>query len=426
MKKILIALTIAISCLGINKVSADTINYVHSDILEFDCNFFHVDYDSSKGFKDEFQEIYRLLLDEYNKNYSTQFPYYYLHFVAMDENNCNQSSSSGAIGSIQGFFNLYTDIPSFPLENGNVVIRASYDAKSKTYTTPHIIDGYYYPYLFGHSHYNPLSYFTSNFNLVNNTSDTYVVTGSSNFTINPGDTIKPIFTYDNVFQDNYIEINLNNYAYIALAPKEFYSVETTTTVYVKGQYCLTPVYNFGLQERNDVLSGTKIQRCSVAYNEYTPVRTYLLKQDMQNKAIYYVKAYNTDIENKIKVDNTIFDITYIKEEDKDSPYVYVQGKYYPTIPYDKLTDTATKSEEEGYNSGTSCAVGDLNCQAQYSSSFSDIFNKPLEFLEGIWDSITSVFSLITELLSLLPPIIRDLLYASFALALIIGLLKIIL
>lgn len=426
MKKILIVLTIVISCIGISKVSADTIDYVHSDILKSNCDYYYVDYDNVKslGYEEQLQEVYNMLLEEYNKNFSTQYSYYYLHFVIMDKQNCNQTSEPSSIGSIQGFLNLYTDIPTLPLGNGDSVLSSSYNVDSKTYITPSIISGYYYPWLFD-TQYNPLSYFTSNFDLINDTDDSYVITGNSNFTINPGDIIKPYYSSDNVFQDNFTEINLNDYAYIALTPKEFYSDETVTTVYVKGQYCLTPVYNYGLRERNDVLSGTKMQRCSVAYNEYTPVRTYLLKQDMQNKAIYYVKAYNTNIENKIKVDNTIFDITYIKEEDKDNPYVYIQGKYYPTIPYDNLTDTATKSEEEEYNAGSSCAVGDLNCQAQYSSSFSDIFDAPLEFLEDIWDSIVSVFDLIVKLITLLPDPLENFLYLSFTLAIIIGLIKLI-
>ena len=441
MKKILIALTIAISCLGINKVSADSIEFTY----DFNSSYFvFEDYEEFKNFltdsKEVVSELYKLLFEKYETDYKNNYPYFliqmsytnsddlWLDLIALDAPvyfKINETSYA------KTYFE--DDVLLESNSSRYVSLRSIYSFNEKMYEMPIVIDGLNAPahYGFSSSHIYENYFIDSNFDLkfytdydniiIHNFRDT-----NSDYIINSGDIYPTLYKNGISSSSSYTEINLNDYAYIALAPKEFYSDETTTTVYVKGQYCLTPVYNYGLRERNDVLSGTKMQRCSVTYEEYTPVRTYLLKQDMQNKSIYYVKAYNTNIENKIKVDNSVFDITYITEEQKNEPYVYIQGKYYPTIPYDKLTDTATKSEDEGYNAGTSCAVGDLNCHADYSSSFSDIFDAPLEFLEGVWDSIVSVFNLITELLSLLPPVIRDLLYLSFTLALIIGLIKIIL
>ena len=124
----------------------------------------------------------------------------------------------------------------------------------------------------------------------------------------------------------------------------------------------------------------------------------------------------------------MFTITYITEETQDTPYVEVNGKNYPTISYDNLTDSATKSEDEDYISGVSCAVGDFNCYNKYNPEniFDTIFSAPLEFLTGIWSSITIVFTLITQFILLLPPVIQTFLYLSFMIAIILGLIKILL
>lgn len=439
MKKILIALTIAISCLGISRVSADSVEFDYS-YAYFDSSITNFNEFSSylNKYEGKILELYRLLFEKYNAEYVNDYPYYLLQF---------SSSQSNIIISLVAFKSpiylksngeeygktYYEDgtlLQNF--DNSYVRLRASYSFDDGMYILPVVYNDFDLPAHYGlqGGTFHEIFFFDSNFDLkiytdmdniiIHNYRDT-----NSDFIINSGDTYPTLYKSGIFSITSYTEINLNDYAYVALVPKEFYSEEKITTVYVKGQYCLTPVYNFGLQERNDVLNGTKVQRCSVKYNDFTPVRTYLLNQDMDNKSIYYVKAYDTTIDNIIKVDNTVFDITYITEENKDEPYVYIQGKYYPTIPYDKLTDTATKSEEEGYNAGASCAVGDLNCQAQYSSSFGDIFDKPLETLKGVWDSIKNVFDLIVELLSLLPVEMQSFLYLSFMLLTIIGILKLI-
>lgn len=424
MKKILIALTIAISCLGINKVSADTIEISHSDTIKYSCDYYVTDYDYLKelGFSDEIESLYNLLIEKYNEEYSSSYPYFYIHLVATDSKNCNQISSFNSVGSIQMYLNLYDTIPlinTFFIPDSDLVILSSYNVSKNEYTLPYEISGYSNLELIEDSSdekiYNPLGYFISNFNLTYNGTNTYSVTGNSNFTISPGNTIQPIFTSNSAFQNNYIEINLNNYAYIALALKDYDKSPFDTSIYVKGQYCLTPIYNYGMTERKDILEGTQVDRCSPYYDNYTPVRTYILDSDIKNHAIYYFKAYNTSKDNYIKIDSTIFDVTYITEENKDNPYVTINGKTYPTIPYDNLTDTATKSEDEGYMSGGS-----------EKFSFSDIFTAPLEFLEDIWDSIVSVFDLIKELISLLPPVMQNFLLLSFTLTTIMGLLKFIL
>ena len=203
---------------------------------------------------------------------------------------------------------------------------------------------------------------------------------------------------------------------IALSLKDYSKTNSfDVSNYVKGQYCLTPVYDYGLKERKEVLSGTQVERCSPYYTDYTSVRTTILDSDLKNHAIYYLKAYDTSKENKVKIDTSVFNIHYITEEDKDNPILNINGTKYSAIPFDSLTDTANKSEDEGYVSGV---VKEFN--------FSDIFSAPLDFMKGIWSSITQVFHIITEFISLLPEPLQYFFYISFMLAIILGLIKIIL
>ena len=230
---------------------------------------------------------------------------------------------------------------------------------------------------------------------------------------------------------NYTEVDLNSYSYVVLSLKDYNKTEEFSfNTYVKGQYCLTPVYDYGLREKKDVLSGSKNQRCSPYYDNYTPVRTYVLESDLKNHAVYYLKAQDTTKENKVKIDTNIFNIHYVSEEEKDNPIITINGKKYSITPFDELTDTANKSEDEGYNSGSSCAVGDFNCTRNTlgvkETSWSDIFSSPLEFLKNIWTSITQVFVIITYFIALLPTTLQYFLYISFMLAIILGIIKIIL
>ena len=227
-------------------------------------------------------------------------------------------------------------------------------------------------------------------------------------------------TYKDIFVDkveeNYAEVDLNSYPYIILSLKDYSKTEEFSAInYVKGQYCLTSVYNYGSTEKKDIIEGSKNKRCSLYYDNYTPIRTYILNSDLKNNAIYYLKAYDTTNENKVKIDTSIFNIHYVSEEEKDNPIITINGKKYTPKSYDELTDTATKSEDENYADG-----------ASEKFTFSDIFTAPLEFLKTIWNSITQFFQVINQFISLLPETLQAFLYMSFMLAIILGLIKIIL
>lgn len=267
--------------------------------------------------------------------------------------------------------------------------------------------------------YLSLFYYSSNYNQPFGLDDTYVVKNGDEilFTLNKQDYIP---TYKDKFIDrtdlNYVEVDLNTYPYIILSLKDYSKTEEFSTInYVKGQYCLTSVYNYGSTEKKDIIEGSKNKRCSLYYDNYTPIRTYILNSDLKNNAIYYLKAYDTTKENKVKIDTSVFNIHYVSEEEKNNPIITINGKKHTPKSYDELTDTATKSEDENYADGVS-----------EEFTFSDIFTAPLEFLKTIWNSITQFFQLINQFISLLPETLQAFLYMSFMLAIILGLIKIIL
>ena len=132
--------------------------------------------------------------------------------------------------------------------------------------------------------YLPLFYYSSNYDQPFGLDDTYVVKNGDEtlFTLNKQDYIP---TYKDKFIDrtdlNYVEVDLNSYPYIILSLKDYSKTEEfSTNNYVKGQYCLTSVYNYGSTEKKDIIEGSKTKRCSLYYDDYTPIRTYVLKSDL--------------------------------------------------------------------------------------------------------------------------------------------------
>lgn len=454
MKKLYLFLFLVVSIFLFNiDVKADTFEYDYG----FNDNYFRVNsYSELQVFIDDNIEIIQSMYDEffevYNASYSKDYPYYIAQFSYVEHS--DNGVSLGYYLNIvfvllksEAYFGFYEDntAPMLyyskddPIYNDRddliaFSIEYGFDTKTISPLTPTL--GYAYPYLMfwtnNKSKFYENVYFDSNYD-INYISDYHDIiihdyrnTGED-FHLQDGDVFPTYFKNSQIDKSNYMEINLNDYAYVALSLKNYDQEPFSTNVRVKGNYCITPVYNYGMTEKKDLLIGSQAQRCSPYYDDYTLVRTYILEQDLKNNAIYYLKSYNTSKDNYVIVDTNIFNVTLITEDEKDNPYVTINGKTYPTIPYDSLTDTATKSEDEGYNSGASCAVGDFNCMSSSSSSsFSDLFDKPLEILKTLWNSIANVFSLVTFLISLLPSEMATFLFLGFTLAIVIGLIKMIL
>lgn len=441
MRKCYFLLLGLLSFIGVNTVSADTYNFPYDLSYYSDANLTEEQLISYLDAKID------TVLNYWEENLKKDYPYYYIginsvvigsrvdlnfHYLSAIPFNGYYGGLLSSVNESQGILNI-----SIYCTGDNIC----YD---EIVNRPSDYKGYFYP-LFHYEmpgseiisrHYLPFSYYTSNFDYIFNESDTFNIVKDNEiiYSLNNGDIIP---TYKDLFinkiKDNYIQIDLNNYSYVALSLKDYNDIPKNnssryTNFYVKGQLCVTPVYNYGLTERKDVLTNSKMQGCSQYYDDFTLTRMYILKTDVENHAIYYFKAYDTSKDNILKVDTSIFNITYISEENKDNPEVLINNKYYPTLPYDSLTDTAIKSESEGYVSGTTCAVGDFNCYSENNSEnlFDEIFSSPLNFLKSIWDSVTSIFSLIAEFISLLPIPMQSFLYLSFMIAIILGLLKILL
>lgn len=461
MNKGLIFLLGIISFFGINTVSAKEI------YLEFSDEFYQIESDINNIGYENINYAINELINYYNENLINNYPYYYIYFFISGLNN-NLIITFNAFTELEysiheNFWSYSSSLEYRPPTDGNVIeLSIEYDKDSNSFLDLETTSGMYSrPILLYFSseknEYNPYHYYYSNFDLYYKGSlytedvpsfpsleidDIFYIPiykDSSKFSSHKSNQdfiFNPFYLFDgnnSLKDETYVSINLNDYSYVALSLKDYNTIpENNSSVYtnlsVKGQLCITPVYNYGQTERKDILTGTQIQGCSQYYNDFTLTRMYILKDDVENHAIYYLKAYDTSKENFVKVDTSKFYITYITEDKKDNPEVLINGKVYPTLSYGSLTDTSTKSEDEGYVPGASCAVGDFNCYNKYNSEniFDEVFSSPLDFLKNIWSSVTSIFNLITEFISLLPPIMQSFLYLSFMVAVAFGLIKLIL
>lgn len=440
-KYLIIGLSIISSLFFVSNVKAET--------KEFE--FYNVEYNGSVGSKYTPINVYSLvnqnildnmeqkMVEYWEKNVKSHHPYYYISLAYFSASTSGDNADMVRM-SLTAFKAIpidYTSLVSMSCDyndykNSSISIE---DKVQLTYYLDIFANGgesnqgkpfglycdtnYLFSSTTDYNRYLSLFYYSSNYNQPFGLDDTYVVKNGDEtlFTLNKQDYIP---TYKDKFIDktdlNYVEVDLNSYPYIILSLKDYSKTEEFSTInYVKGQYCLTSVYNYGSTEKKDIIEGSKNKRCSLYYDNYTPIRTYILNSDLKNNAIYYLKAYDTTKENKVKIDTSVFNIHYISEEEKDNPIITINGKKYTPKSYDELTDTATKSEDENYADG-----------ASEKFTFSDIFTAPLEFLKTIWNSITQFFQVINQFISLLPETLQAFLYMSFMLAIILGLIKIIL
>lgn len=446
-KYLIIGLALFSSLFLVNKASADTIEYEYNSFTDYLGNFAYYSFSEyivySKADQSIIDNLVSKVKEEYELDYKKEYPYYAIQIQDMRSLNSVRlylvifKAMPGNLFDYIDLRNHYTFLEDYR----TLAVDYYYEDYSK-YKAGEYSSVYYGSYddsriIFQESekkYYSPLAYYDSNFDLKFGLDDTYVIKKNEEIllTLNKND-IFP--TYKDRFINrtdlNYVEVDLNSYPYIALSLRDYSKTEEFSTInYAKGQYCLTPVYNYGQTEKKDIIEGSKNQRCSLYYDNYTPLKTYILKSDLENHAIYYLKAYDTTKENKVKIDTSIFNIHYITEEDKDNPILNINGRDYTPKSYDELTDTATKSEEENYADGGTCAVGDFNCTRDILGlngfSWEDIFSSPIKFLKSIWNSIVQVFNVINMFISLLPLPLQYFLYLSFMLAIILGLIKIIL
>lgn len=208
----------------------------------------------------------------------------------------------------------------------------------------------------------------------------------------------------NINEKHYIEVNLDNYEYIILNLKNYTKKEPfSSNLKVKGMIGITPVYEFGTTEKNGITD-----RCNISYEDYTDYRLYILENDLINNSVYYIKACEEN--SFFKFDSSIFDITYVTSDNVNDPVITVGGQEYHTIPFNKLSNSANKNEEENFIPGASEGFTPLEDLTSYITSF--------------WSSLTTFMSLVTKFFNTLPLEIRAVCITFFTTACTLGILKI--
>lgn len=472
MKKFLLILSLFISSFLLsNKVYADTLS-----LSEYTDSI-----DNQITFLDSHQLLIDNLVEIWETNFSMQYPFYFINYIAFSNDDILVflvfDSSPNLVYDYEEFYSTVHQ----QIEDTYYLRPSSYVSNSPSFYNNHVI-AYYssndiYCYknhldncsLYGYSSsfgqflyfgYRPASSSTNDIyrlplinhgfkyseltfdNDINNfntlqfsgfTSSLYNFSYSS-FDVeynNVMPSVESLYneTYSPDELDTYTEIDLNLYDYVILSLKNYTPIneEYSTNIYTLGSLCVTPVYNYGMREKYTYYNGYQVQSCSEYYTSFTPVRFYILPSDVENHSVYYIKSSNINVSNSIKVDNDIFSITYVDSSNSSNPSVTIEGRSYPVIPYNDLTDTAIISTNEGYISGRVCAIGDVNCQAEVMGmDISDLFTSPLTLLKTLWSSITSIFTIITAFITVLPPTLQVFLYTSFMLGVILGIIKIIL
>ena len=366
-----------------------------------------------------FLEIYNSIMNLYNTEYKSTYPYYQLDY--------EYSTSSYYL-----LLYLYSSTPSLVLNGSDInilpreggKISASYNLNEQTYINPEFKlyssgSAATYP---GQNKFYDLV-LTTNFDLKVTTSLENINTveflnfrDKGTLTLKIGDTFPQFYAYDKVFDkldtSTTTTVNLDNYEYVILNLKDYNQDKAfTTNLKVKGSIGITPIYNFGQTAKDDIM-GSKVQdRCNVKYDDYTDYRLSILKQDLQNNSFYVVKG--CEVGSSFKFDNTIFDITYVDENNKSDPIVSIGGKDYHVIPFDKLPSSANKNEEENYVPGES-----------EKFTLSSITKNLTSTLGSIWNTFTSFFGFVTKMFSVLPSEFQAIAILTFSTGCILGLIKI--
>ena len=365
-----------------------------------------------------FLEIYNSIMNLYNTEYKSTYPYYQLDY--------EYSTSSYYL-----LLYLYSSTPSLVLNGSDISIlpreggkiSASYNLNEQTYINPEFklySSGSAATYPGQNKFYDFI--LTTNFDLKVTTSLENISTveflnfrDKGTLTLKIGDTFPQFYAYDKVFDkldtSTTTTVNLDNYEYVILNLKDYNQDKAfNTNLKVKGSVGITPIYNFGQTEKSDII-GTKIEdRCNVKYDEFTDYRLSILKQDLKNNAVYIVKSCEKG--SSFKFDNTIFDVTYVTADNVDDPVVTIGGKNYHTIPFNKLTSSANQNEEENYVPGESKKL-----------NLSDIVSNITNTVSSFWDSIVNFMSLVTKFFNTLPIEIKGVAITTFSMACMIALIK---
>lgn len=441
MKKFILIITLILTLFSFNyEVRADTIvdlslvKFVpFNDVSPSSCYNGYYYYNDFESFisdsrnKEIFDTLYDDLKNYYDENFKEEYPYYTLSVSLVSD-----SSERFNLHTVSLVMKLersigdphYTYISSDYYDGTYSVFRGTTSECTMNHITSHHFSIFTKALISRSYVYTPLSLFETNYDhyFFDNWGDEATINvykdNILDSTYVEGDLLPVYFEngYDSVVESKYTTVNLDDYYYVLLSLKDYSKKEAfNTNLQVKGMIGITPIYNYGTVSKDDIIGNKVEDRCNLSYDDFTSYRLSILKSDLLNNSIYAVKSCKDN--SSFKFDNTIFDITYVTDENKDDPIVTIDGKEYHTIPYDNLPSSATKNEEENYVPGESQDFGDIA---------GNVISKPLDFFKSIASAITSFFGIITSFLSFLPIELRSFLYFSFVIAIVLGILKILL
>lgn len=365
-------------------------------------------YCSLSGCDKTYEQAKEDILNYYIKNYKENYPYYFLAYTYAQSNKLILGYSDTPAYEFTAHLTNYS--VRLTSDNSGGIIHTFYDnsfvstsATFKSHETDTATDKNYYALIDSNIEFT-LSGNNYEFQ------DFY----KDNITLNIGDKL-PLYknminygswaSYVDGNNSKYTEVNLDNYEYVILNLKDYSKKEAfSSTLSVKGMIGVTPVYDYGRVEKTDITD-----RCNISYEDFTLYNLYILKNDLTNNVVYYVKSCEEG--SSFKFDNTIFEITYITAENVDNPVVTIGGKEYVTIPFKELNNSANENENNNYIPGES---------KNFLTGLLDNFD---DFSEGIWSAITSFMGLATKFFNTLPPEFRALSVSAFTTLIIIAIIK---
>lgn len=395
MKKLLILI---LSFMFLSTVKAETTPiYINSTLP--DNNFC-----SLSGCDNTYEQAYQEIMEYYNSKYKEKYPYYALTYQYIQANKFVLIASSDNSYT----FNATAENYSISLSENSISIMHTF-ADNSFVTSGHI-------YFDSHSSSDNGAYYSlidSNIDFIVS-GNKYIFNGfyQDDIELNIGDRL-PLYNnlikYDSwadYVSDNsliYTTVNLDDYEYVILNLKSYIQKDSfSSNLQVKEMIGITPVYEFGTIEKETITD-----RCSVSYSDYTDYRFFILKNDIVNNAVYIVKSCQDG--SSFKFDSTKFSITYVTADNVDDPVITVGGEEHHTIPFDQLTNTANKNEEENFIPGASEDFRPFESLTDYISDF--------------WNSLTTLMGLVTKLFNTLPIEIRAISITAFTTAVTLGLIK---
>lgn len=350
-----------------------------------------------------FEEAYNSLLDIYKEN---TYKYYAIYYVDSQE---IQSNSMRLVLFNDSLYTITVDSDSVLLSiDDEDAITYMY-----TYATDNLFDSIGENTDLRFFKYNTISLIDTNFQFALQGA-TYEIQGfyADSIYLKNGDILP---TYLNLKKysswseysganSTFKEVNLDDYEYVILNLKDYTSKSAfETNLKVKGSIAITPVYEFGTVEKEVITD-----RCNTSYSDYTDYRFFILKNDLINNAVYIVKEC-AESGSSFKFDSSIFNVTYVTVENVNDPVITVGGAQHHTIPFNKLSNTVNKNEEENFIPGSTEQFNPLDSLSDHISSF--------------WNLLTTLMGLVTKFFNTLPVEIRAISITMFTTAITLGVIK---